>query len=191
MQLTTVRRRPGRTGHRPWSMLDRSELPCPELLSRLGEALVHVQGQFQCGRAPRDTAFRGSAAYASRMSMIAAAQWTAVATIALAVFAVVTAVFAFLAYRKQSKELRSIEAHMTDLRDWAGQETELLQVQFGQLDVLRQQFEEQRAVDARHTEVLELQAQELKASLEQHEEEAVQRQRNQDAQTLAVPEKPG
>ena len=123
--------------------------------------------------------------------MIAAAQWTAVATIALAVFAVVTAVFAFLAYRKQSKELRSIEAHMTDLRDWAGQETELLQVQFGQLDVLRQQFEEQSAVNARQTEVLELQAQELKASLEQHEEEAVQRQRNQDAQTLAVPEKPG
>ena len=106
------------------------------------------------------------------MSVIAAVQWTAVATIALAVFAVVTAVFAFLAYRKQSKELRSIEAHMTDLRDWAGQETELLQVQFGQLDVLRQQFEEQRAVNARHTEVLELQAQELKASLEQHERQS-------------------
>ena len=123
--------------------------------------------------------------------MIAAAQWTAVATIALAVFAVVTAVFAFLAYRKQSKELRSIEAHMTDLRDWAGQETELLQVQFGQLDVLRQQFEEQRAVNARHTEVLELQAQELRASLEQREREAAQRQRGQDAQTLAVPENPG
>jgi len=125
------------------------------------------------------------------MSVIAAVQWTAVATIALAVFAVVTAVFAFLAYRKQSKELRSIEAHMTDLRDWAGQETELLQVQFGQLDVLRQQFEEQRAVNARHTEVLELQAQELRASLEQREREAAQRQRGQDAQTLAVPENPG
>ena len=55
---------------------------------------------------------------------------------------------------------------------------------------LRQQFEEQRAVNARHTEVLELQAQELKASLEQHEREAVQRQRGQDAQTLAVPENP-
>ena len=69
------------------------------------------------------------------MSMIAAAQWTAVATIALAVFAVVTAVFAFLAYRKQSKELR--------------------------------------------------------ASLEQHAREAAQRERGQDAQTLAVPESPG
>jgi len=113
------------------------------------------------------------------MSMIAAAQWTAVATIALAGFAVVTAVFAFLAYRKQSKEVRTFEAHMIDLGEWARQETELLRVQFGQLDVLRQQFEEQRAVNARLTEVLELQAQELKASLEQHERGAVQRQRGQ------------
>ena len=79
---------------------------------------------------------------------------------------------------------------MIDLGEWARQETELLQVQFGQLDVLRQQFEEQRAVDARHTEVLELQAQELKASLE-HERGAIHRQRAQDAQTLAVPENPG
>ena len=123
--------------------------------------------------------------------MIAAAQWTAAATIALAVFAVVTAVFAFLAYRKQSKELRSLEAHMTDLGAWARQEAELLRVQFGQLDVLRQQFQEQRAVNARQTEVLELQAQELKASLEQREREAVQRQRGQDAQALTVPENPG
>ena len=123
--------------------------------------------------------------------MIAAAQWTAVATIVLAVFAVVTAVFASLAYRKQTKEVRALEAHMTDLGEWARQETQLLQVQFGQLDVLRQQFEEQRAINARQTEVLELQAQELRASLERREREAVQRQRGQDAQTLAVPENPG
>jgi hypothetical protein len=125
------------------------------------------------------------------MSMIAAAQWTAVATIALAVFAVVTAVFASLAYRKQSKEVRALEAHIIDIGEWARQETELLQVQFGQLDVLRQQFEEQHAVNARLTEVLELQAQELKASLEQRERDAVPTQRGQDAQTLAVPENPG
>jgi len=123
--------------------------------------------------------------------MIAAAQWTAVATIALAVFAVATAVFASLAYRKQSMEVRSLEAHMTDIGEWARQETELLQVQFGQLDMLRQQFEEQRAINARQTEVLELQAQELKASLKQREREADQRQRGQRAQTLAVPENPG
>jgi len=52
----------------------------------------------------------GRRPYASHMSMIAAAQWTAVAIIALAVFAVVTAVFASLAYRKQSKEVRTLEA---------------------------------------------------------------------------------
>jgi hypothetical protein len=57
--------------------------------------------------------------------------------------------------------------------------------------VLRQQFEEQRAVNARQTEVLELHVQELKASLEQHEREAVQRQRGQHTHTLAVPENPG
>jgi hypothetical protein len=61
--------------------------------------------------------------------------------------------------------------------EWARQETELLQVQFGQLDVLRQQLEEQCAVNARQTEVLELQARELKAPLKQREREAVQRQR--------------
>jgi hypothetical protein len=45
------------------------------------------------------------------MSMIAAAQWTAVATIGLAVFAAAAAIFASLAYRsspKRSGHLRSI-----------------------------------------------------------------------------------
>ena len=40
------------------------------------------------------------------MSEIAALQWTAVGTIALAVLAMVTAVFAFLAFQKQSEEVR-------------------------------------------------------------------------------------
>ena len=39
------------------------------------------------------------------MSLIAAAQITAVATAVLALFAIVTAVFAFLAFRKQSREV--------------------------------------------------------------------------------------
>ncbi len=39
------------------------------------------------------------------MSLIAATQFTAVATGVLALFAIVTAVFAFLAFRKQSKEV--------------------------------------------------------------------------------------
>jgi len=39
------------------------------------------------------------------MSQIAAAQWTAVATIVLAAFAVVTAAFAFLAFRAQAEQV--------------------------------------------------------------------------------------
>ena len=39
------------------------------------------------------------------MSLIAAAQLTAVATTILALFAIVTAVFAFLAFLKQSREV--------------------------------------------------------------------------------------
>jgi len=72
----------------------------------------HGAASVGCGGGnPRDTPrFAGRRPYASHMSMIAAAQWTAVAIIALAVFAVVTAVFASLAYRKQSKEVRTLEA---------------------------------------------------------------------------------
>ena len=135
--------------------------------------------------------FRGSAAYASRMSMIAAAQWTAVATIALAVFAVVTAVFAYLAYRKQSKELRSLEAHITDMGAWARQETELLRVQFGQLEVLRQQFEEQRASTPGRQKCWNSKRRNSRPHLSNTNDKAVQRQRGQDAQALAVPENPG
>jgi hypothetical protein len=55
------------------------------------------------------------------MSLIFATQLTAVATAALAVFAIVTAVFAFLAYRKQSKEVsdmaRMLEVQSERLTD--------------------------------------------------------------------------
>lgn len=43
------------------------------------------------------------------MSLIFATQLTAGATAALAVFAIVTALFALLAFRKQSEEVRAIE----------------------------------------------------------------------------------
>jgi hypothetical protein len=47
------------------------------------------------------------------MSLIAATQITAVATLALAVFAFVTAIFAFLAFRKQSQEVGMLRAEAT------------------------------------------------------------------------------
>ena len=43
------------------------------------------------------------------MSLIAATQWTAVATIVLAAFAILTAVFAILAFRKQSAEVGMLQ----------------------------------------------------------------------------------
>jgi hypothetical protein len=56
----------------------------------------------------------------------------------------VTAIFAILAFRKQSQ----------DVRDQA----ELLQVQSGQLDAQREQLRDQQALGKRQTQVLELQA---------------------------------
>jgi hypothetical protein len=47
------------------------------------------------------------------MSLIAAAQITAVATAVLALFAIVTAVFAFLAFRKQSREVGLLQEQAT------------------------------------------------------------------------------
>jgi hypothetical protein len=47
------------------------------------------------------------------MSLIAATQFTAVATAVLALFAFVTAVFAFLAFRKQSKEVGLLQQQAT------------------------------------------------------------------------------
>jgi hypothetical protein len=50
------------------------------------------------------------------MSLIAAAQWTAVETIVLAVFAILTAVFAILAFRKQSVEVATLQQQFDDQR---------------------------------------------------------------------------
>ncbi len=85
------------------------------------------------------------------MSLIAATQITAVATAVLAAFAIVTAVFAFLAFRKQSAEVT----------------------------ILQQQARDQQDLTAKQTPVLELQVRELKASLEQCEREADERHRDQ------------
>jgi hypothetical protein len=52
------------------------------------------------------------------MSLIAATQLTAVATLALAVFAIITAVVAYLAFQKQSDELadqRAVNAEQTEV----------------------------------------------------------------------------
>lgn len=90
------------------------------------------------------------------MSLIAAAQLTAIATVALAAGAIVTAVFAFLAFRKQSDEVRT----------------------------LKEQLEDQENLNEKQTPVLELQARDLSHSLEDRRRDLDQRRRAQATQVF-------
>lgn len=92
------------------------------------------------------------------MSEILAVQLTAIATVVLAVFAIVTAVLAGLAFRKQAREV-SDQAEMLDLQ--------------------RRQLQDQREASAKQAGVLELQAAELRESLEDRRREAGERRREQ------------
>jgi len=82
---------------------------------------------------------------------------TAIATAVLA-FAIITATYAILAFRKQSKEV-SDQASM--------------------LKIQSDQLEEQRKINERQTEVLALQTAELSESLEERKREAAERHRAQ------------
>lgn len=106
---------------------------------------------------------KGYALYDSAMSDIFAEQFTAVANAVLAAFAIVTAILAGLAFRKQSREVQAVERQVADGQETARQQAELLKVQTGQLEVLREQLEDQRKASAAQTEVLLLQVAELRA----------------------------
>jgi hypothetical protein len=88
------------------------------------------------------------------MSVDLSGEITAIATAALALFAIVTAAFAILAFRKQSQEVRD--------------QAEMLMVQSAQLA-------EQQKLGQKQTEVLELQASELRESLDERKRESEQR----------------
>lgn len=100
----------------------------------------------------------------SAMSEIFAAQLTAVANAVLAAFAIVTAGLAFLAWRKQSREV-SDQAEMLGLQ--------------------RRQLEAQREDSARQAGVLELQAADLRESLKERERDAQERREGQAASVAA------
>ena len=85
------------------------------------------------------------------MSLIFATQLTAVATAALAVFAVFTAWYARRAFREQSREVC----------------------------VLKSQLKDQQQLTGKQTPVLELQGEELQASLVERKREAAERRRAQ------------
>src|SRR5260370_150316 len=85
------------------------------------------------------------------MSVIAAAQITAVGTGGVALFAIITAWYARKAFRGQSQEV----------------------------GLLQQQLDDQRQINARQAEVAELQAQELRDSLDERKRDAAARKRAQ------------
>ena len=120
------------------------------------------------------------------MSLIFATQLTAVATAALGAFAIITAVLAGLAFRKQSQEVRAIERQVKDQEELTQQQAHLLKVQSDQLELQRQQLDDQREANARQAEVFELQASELRESLDERKREADVRHREQARHISAV-----
>jgi hypothetical protein len=104
------------------------------------------------------------------MSPLLAAQITAIGTAILAFFAVVAAVFAYLAFRKQSAEVTTLQHQARD--------------QSEQLGLQRRQFEDQQKANARQAEVLDLQARELRESLTRLEREESERRRAQAARVF-------
>ena len=59
------------------------------------------------------------------MPLILATQLAAVGTAILAVFAIVTAGFAYLAFRKQSQEVRAIERQVRDQEELTRQQADI------------------------------------------------------------------
>src|SRR5215469_11346382 len=113
------------------------------------------------------------------MSLLVATQLTALATAVLAVGAVFTAIFAVLAFRKQSQEVSAIEKQVTDQQELTQQQAELLRLQSRQLEVQQQQFTDQREANARQAKIFELQAAELRQSILERAIEEEERRRAQ------------
>jgi hypothetical protein len=115
------------------------------------------------------------------MSLLVATQITAIATAVLAVGAIVTAVFAFLAFRAQAAEVGILSRQLEDQQALTRHEAKVLEVQSRQLELQASQFEEQSKVNVAQAEVFDLQAQDLQASLDERKREALERRQVQAA----------
>ena len=115
------------------------------------------------------------------MTFFGMALLTAIGTAVLAVFAVITAVYARKAFREQSREVAAIEQQVKDGQEVTRQQAELLKIQSGQLELQREQLKDQRTASAAQAEVLELQAAELRESLEERKRDAERQRRAQAA----------
>ncbi len=104
---------------------------------------------------------------------------TAIATAVLAAFAIVTAILAYLAFRKQAQEVHAIERQVSDQQRLTQQQAELIRIQ-------SEQLAEQRKMNEEQLRVLALQAEELRESLAERKREAMERRNAQGAQTHIV-----
>ena len=82
------------------------------------------------------------------MSLIFATQLTAVATATLAVFAILTTIYAIRAFRKQSQEVSD--------------QASMLEVQSSRLELQERQFEEQRTINRKRDELFDKELRESK-----------------------------
>lgn len=103
----------------------------------------------------------------------------AIATVVLAVGAIITSVFAIRAFRKQGEELVVIKAQAKDQQALIEQQAEMIQVQSGQLEIQRRQFDDQQRANASQAAVLDLQAKELEESLAERQRDREERHRDQ------------
>lgn len=106
------------------------------------------------------------------MTFFGMALLAAAGTIVLAVFAIVTAVYARKAFLKQSQEVAAIERQVADGRELTQQQAKLIEIQMGQLEALRGQLDEQRKASGAQADVLRLQAEELQESLKERKRQA-------------------
>ncbi len=120
------------------------------------------------------------------MSLIFAAKLSAVATAVLAVFAIVTALYARQAFRRQSQEVSAIERQVKDQQELTRQLAELLKIQSGRLELQGEQLDDQRKVSAGQAKVLKLQADELRESLAERQRAAEEQRKAQASKVFIV-----
>lgn len=106
------------------------------------------------------------------MSLFGATTLNAFATLALAIFALVAAILAGLAFRRQSQEVQAIEGQVGGMQELTRQQGDLIKIQARQLEALQGQLEEQRKAGDAQAQVLALQAAELQESLKERKRQA-------------------
>jgi hypothetical protein len=106
-------------------------------------------------------------------------QWGDVPTWILGAGAIVTAIYARLAFRKQSLEVKILGEQLKDQQEVTKQQAEAITVQNQQLEVQRKQFEQQQAFNEKQAIVADMRILELQALAERRKNEDTEQHRAQ------------